>query len=124
MNAANKGVRDWTAVNVVQSMKLLLDLESKRYHAKKEIARNWMETLTPHGIKLRDEIFPKVDFHYHQINVGEYDDWWKCRVSCGNRHERRCFFVRKAVMGSHIGGCSCGIPSTDGLPSHHMVAVV
>ena len=27
-------------------------------------------------------------------------------------------------MGSLFGGCSCGIPFTDGIPCHHMVAVV
>jgi hypothetical protein len=61
------------------------------------------EKLTPHGIKLRDQIFPNIDFHDYQIDVGEYDDCWFCRVSHGNRHERRLYFVKEAVMGSHLG---------------------
>ena len=38
--------------------------------------------------------------------------------------ERRCFFYQDIVDGSVFGGCSCGIPYTDGIPCHHMVAVV
>jgi hypothetical protein len=38
--------------------------------------------------------------------------------------ERMCFFLTKTDEGSVFGGCSCGIPYTDGIPCHHMVAVV
>lgn len=124
MNQANKPARDRTAVDVMQSMKLLLDLESGRFMAKKQLAWGWTETLTPHGIKLRDEIFSKVDFHDYHILVGDYEDEWTCRVCRGNRKERQVYFPKEPVMGSYFGGCSCGIPNTDGVPCHHMVAVV
>jgi hypothetical protein len=39
MNRANKVARDRTAVDVVCATKLLLSLSAKRYHEKKEIAR-------------------------------------------------------------------------------------
>jgi hypothetical protein len=32
--------------------------------------------------------------------------------------------VKKPVMGSHFGGCTCGKANTEGVPCHHMVAVV
>jgi hypothetical protein len=38
--------------------------------------------------------------------------------------ERMCFFLKKTDGGSVFGGCSCGIPHTDGIPCYHMVAVV
>jgi len=65
----------------MQSMKLIVDLETRCFNEKKEMAHGWPDTLTPHGNKLRDEIFSKVDFHYYHIVVGDYDDKWVCRVS-------------------------------------------
>ena len=57
---------------------------------------------------MRDEIFASVDFHNYHIAVGEYDDRWTFRVSYRNRAERRAWFVKEPVMGSHFGGCTCG----------------
>lgn len=48
MNSANKAARDRTAVDVVPSMKLLIDLETRRFHDKQEMVWNWTEELTPH----------------------------------------------------------------------------
>lgn len=124
MNHANKPARDRTAVDVMQSMKLILDLESGRFDQKKKMAHEWTDVLTPYGNKLRDEIFAGVDFHNYHIVVGEYDDRWTCRVSYSNRAERRAWFVKEPVMGSHFGGCSCGKVNIEGAPCHHMVAVV
>ncbi len=52
MNAANKLVRDWTAVDPINALILLLKLEAKRYADNKEQAWEWTEVLTPHGQKL------------------------------------------------------------------------
>ena len=38
--------------------------------------------------------------------------------------ERRTYFVKTPVMGSHFGGCTCGKANTESVPCHHMVAVV
>ena len=39
--------------------------------------------------------------------------------------ERRCWFLKvENDDGSVFGGCSCGVPNTDGIPCHHMIAVV
>ncbi len=56
--------------------------------------------------------------------MGDYDDRWLCRVLRGNGKERRAYFVKNPVMGSHFGGCTCGIANTDSVPCPHMVAVV
>jgi hypothetical protein len=109
---------------VVQSIKLLIDLETRRFNEKKEMAWNWTEELTPHGIKLCDEIFANIDFVVYQIDIAEYDDRWACKVSHWRRKQRRCFFTKITCMGSHFGGCSCNSPNVDRLPCHHMVVVV
>jgi hypothetical protein len=47
MNQANKPARDRTAADVMQSMKLILDLESQRFDQKKKMAHDWTDTLPP-----------------------------------------------------------------------------
>ncbi len=51
---------------------------------------------------------------------------WECRVTRNGQgnNERNCFFLKEPNGGSTLGGCSCGGPYTDGIPCHHMVAVV
>ena len=51
---------------------------------------------------------------------------WECRVTRNGQgnNERNCFFLKEPNGGSTFGGCSCGGPYTDGIPCHHMVAVV
>jgi hypothetical protein len=57
MNAANKLVRNRTAVDPINAMILLLKLEAKRYADNKEKAWEWTEVLTPHGQKLSNYAF-------------------------------------------------------------------
>jgi hypothetical protein len=51
---------------------------------------------------------------------------WDCRVTRNGQghNEKNCFFLKKPNGGSAFGGYSCGILYTDGIPCHHMVAVV
>jgi hypothetical protein len=124
MNQANKPARDRTAVDVMQSMKLILDLECRRYKEHKEEAHSWAEFLTPYGIKLKDEMFAGVNFLLYHIVVGEYDDEWICNVKYQTKPQRKTYFVKNPVMGSYFGRCSCGRTETEGAPCHHMMAVV
>ncbi len=126
MNRANKAARDRAAVDVVCATKLLLSMSSKRYHEKKEMARKWQGQLTPYGEMLHDAAFENVNFCHYSINITEGESMWECRgTRNGQGHkERMCFFLKKTNEGSVFGGCSGGIPYTDGIPCHHMVAVV
>ena len=82
MNRANKAARSRLAVDVVSSSRLLLQLCASRYQEKNEMAWKCQEALTPHGRKLRDEIFEKVDFRKYNIRMGEsHDDRWECTVT-------------------------------------------
>ncbi len=126
MNWANKAARDRTAVDVVCATKLLLSLSAKRYHEKKEMAWKWQGHLTPYGETLQDAAFENINFGPYCINIIEEETMWDCRVTRnGQGHTKKnCFFLKEPNGGSAVGGCSCGIPYTDGIPCLHMVAVV
>ncbi len=126
MNRANKAARDRTTVDVVCATKLLLSLSVKRYHEKKKMAWKWQGHLTLYGETLGDAAFENINFWHYSINIAEEESIWDCRATRnGQGHiERNCFFLKEPNGGSTFGGCSCGIPCTDGIPCHHMVAVV
>ncbi len=46
------------------------------------------------------------------------------RVGRGHVDRRRYFMKEELEGGTVFGGCSCNIPYTDGVPCHHMIAVV
>ncbi len=95
---ANKAARSRLAVDNVSSSRLLLDLAASRYQEKKDMAWKWQEALTPHGRKLRDAIFEKVDFRKYNIRMGDsHDDRWECTVTrVGRGHvERKCYFMKE-----------------------------
>jgi hypothetical protein len=75
---------------------------------------------------LRDAAFETINFQYYRINIDNLDERYECSVKRvgKNLKERTCYFMKELIMGSLFGGCSCGIPFTDGIPCHHMVAVV
>ena len=123
MNHANKPARDRTAVDLMQSMKLIVDLETGRYNDKKEKAHSWADFLTPYGIKLRDEIFASVQFQDYHIVVGDYDNQWACKVKYQSNQMQLTHFVKNPVMGSYFGGCTCGRTETESAHCHHMMAV-
>jgi len=126
MNAANKAVRDRTAVDPVNAMILLLKLESKRFSMNREKAWSWKEVLTPHGKTLMEKVFRNVNPRDYSITVEGSSTSNKCYVTKNvSQYNYVCWFpVEYDDDGSLFGGCSCGVPNTDGLPCHHMVAVV
>ena len=69
MNKANNPARERTAVDVVSSLRLLLQLAAGRYQMKKEEAWKCVDALTPHGRKLRDKIFNKVDYRKYNMHM-------------------------------------------------------
>ncbi len=127
MNNANKAARARMAVDVVSSTRLLLKLAASRYQEQKDMAWTWEEDLTPHGKKLWDTAFETLNYRDYSISIKSDDDRWRCRVTrLGRGHiERRCWFMKEeGEDGSIFCGCSYGVPNMDGLPCHHMIAVV
>jgi hypothetical protein len=127
MNAANKSVRDRTAVDPVNAMVLLLKLEAEHYTKNKEKAWAWTEVLTPHGKKMMENIFRNVNPRDYTISVVPNPT---CHIECtvsknSSGTNRRCWFPLDYDDDQTLfGGCSCKIPNTDDVPCHHMVAVV
>jgi len=126
MNWANMGAREKVAVDPINAMTLLLQMEVKHFNAKKEKAWNWNEELTPHGKKLNEEAFKDINPCGYQISINQQgDEQWNCRVSrLNSTNTYQCFFKAVEEEGSVFGGCTCGYPKTQGIPCHHMVGVV
>jgi hypothetical protein len=75
---------------------------------------------------LRDAAFEDINYRHYRITIEEAEEKWICRVTRVDKghSERTCFFLKELEQESVFGGCSCGLPYTDGVPCHHMVAVV
>jgi hypothetical protein len=122
MNNVNKPARDRSAVDPVNSTLLLCEMASDQYQRNCDKAWRCNTLLTPHGEKLRDDIFAKVDYTNYVISVSTGENV-NVRISRIGNIERQCYFLKEEIMGSVFGGCSCGAPNVKGIPCHHMIAV-
>jgi len=125
MNRANASIRDRTAVDPINSLILLLDLEGKRYNGHCENAWRCTDILTPYGKKLMVGAFDQVNFRDFEIAVTQQGDMWCCHI---NRIVSTNLYTCHIPMvaddyGSHFGTCTCGVPKVDGIPCMHMVAL-
>ena len=125
MNRANSSIRDRTAVDPINSLILLLDLEGKRYNAHCDNAWSCTDILTPYGKKLLVGAFDQVNFRDFEIAVTQQGDMWCCHI---NRIVSTNLYTCHIPMvaddyGSHFGTCTCGVPKVDGIPCLHMVAI-
>ncbi len=108
-------------------MLLLLKLEATRFSMNKEKAWSWNEVLTPHGKKLSDKVFSKINPRDYTITIDAELDIFVCTISrMTSNYTSTCWFPSSYDEddGSLFGGFSCGVPNTDGIPCHHMCAVV
>ena len=124
MNNANKSVRARTAVDPVNSCLLLLQKENERFLSHRVDAYEWKDELTPHGVKLRNEIFKKVEYCEYSISIVNGIERVTCTVARVGKVARECYFLVVPIMDSVFGGCTCGSPKVNGVPCHHMIAVV
>jgi len=100
MNHAIKAARERTAVDVVNAVILLLQLETKQYCQNTDSAWTWTETLTPHGKSLCKDTFQKVDDYWlYDISITDGGDHWSRRVVKTNTNKRNCWFMKTPVMG-------------------------
>jgi hypothetical protein len=94
MNAANKSVRDCTAVDPINAMLPVLKLEARRFSKNKEKAWSWHEVLTPHGKKLSDKAFSKVNPRDYTITIYAELDKYVCTVSrMTSNYTSSCWFL-------------------------------
>jgi hypothetical protein len=126
MNATNKLVRDRTAVDPINALILLLKFEGKRYADNKEQAWQWTEALTPHGQKLCNNAFKSINPWDYTSSIESKENRYDCTVSSNRTNNTYyCWFPRTYDDDIFlVGGCSCGVPNTDGIPCNHMCVVV
>ena len=89
-----------------------------------EEAYNWKEELTPHGLRLRDEIFKNVEYCDYYVSIVNGIELVTFTVAQLGRVVRECYFLVVPIMDSVFGGCTCGAPKVNRVPCHHMIAVV
>ena len=128
MNRVNKPARDRTAVDPINSMILLVEMSNAQFVNNGMKAWKCESDLTPYGAKLCKGLSVQVKYTEYYITVdsgvGETISASVTKNGTGNA-EHKCFFLSVADdMGSHFGGCSCGRPNVQGVPCHHMIAVV
>jgi hypothetical protein len=82
MNRANGMVCERTAVDPINSLLLLLQIEAKRYAEHRDRAWDWSEDLTPHGKKLLVTSFEKGNVCDYEILIEPGGDRYCCHVNC------------------------------------------
>ncbi len=80
--------------------------------------------MTPHGVKLRNEIFKKVEYCEYSISIVNGIECVTFTVARVGKVTRECYFLVVLIMDSVFGGCTCGSPKVNGVPCHYMIAVV
>ena len=125
MNAVNFSVRQRTAVDLNNSMLLLIELECKRYCKQQDKAWNRDSVLTPRGTLEFEESFNDIDHRHFRITVAERDDVWVCSVERIEERGRKHVVTmpKETVRWSHFGKCTCGVDRRDSAPCEHMAAV-
>ena len=125
MNAANFSVRQRTSVDLNNAIKLLIELECKRYCKQQAETWNRDSVLTSCGILEFDESFNDLNHTQFRITVTEREDVWVCLVKridiLGQEHA--VTIPKEPVRGSHFGRCTCGVDRRDAAPCEHMAAV-
>lgn len=129
MNNANKAVHNYAAVDPVNSIILLLSLESKRYKTKQAAAWKWETLLTPKGEEICHKAFEVVLCNNYTFEITETEEHHLTTVmrKTVQAEGGRIYTVKTlkvAVNGSMFGSCTCGVTQTKTFPCRHMVALV
>jgi hypothetical protein len=126
MNAANKEIRDRTAVDLVNATILLLRLECTRFNKMKDLAWRSDNALTPRGEIEFAEVYNDVNFRDFLLLHQEKTDQYEFTVTrrCQPTKVFNVVIPKEATDGSYFGRCTCGVDTRDGVPCDHMAAIV
>jgi len=125
MNRANMEAREATAVDMLNSVMVLLRLESGRFEAYKRAAWNTHTPPTPQGMDAMRLAFENVNTTQFTVTVSSLEECYQCTVRF-NKVGALTYTVKipkVPTLGSMFGTCTCGIPKRDGLPCIHMVVL-
>ena len=126
MNRANGPVRQRTAVDILTSVMLLLNLEADRFRRYKQLAWEREEVLTDKGMRLMEECYEGVEVRDYIVNLVPIEDGHRATVKrCTVNASQYTVFIppNNGLHGSRFGSCTCGKPATSGVPCNHMVVV-
>ena len=129
MNAANREVRERTAVDPLNATLLLINLECKRFQRMKQQAWGDDSGLTPRGKELYESTYTDLSPAQFTFSQTECADYWEVQVqrtNVGTKSEQVQFPKEHTLgytFGSYFGTCSCGQDKVDGIPCVHMAAV-
>ena len=126
MNAANKELRQRTAVDLVNATILLFCLECNRFNKMKELVWQSDSDFTPRGEMEYRETFEGINYRDFTMITEEKDDRYEVVVSRRARPNKMFYVVipKEPVNGSYFGRCSCGVDKRDAVPCDHMAAIV
>ena len=127
LNAANKSMRERSAINVRNAVILLMKLEKHQHQGMTEAAWNHDHTLTLRGIALSVEASKQVpNFRAYTINTADYNKHQEFSVKGNhpNSVTQSVRILREPFYGCRGYTCTCGVPKMDGVPCRHVVAVV
>jgi hypothetical protein len=126
MNQANKIVPYKTAVDILNAALLLLKLEGEGYSRWNLQVWNHDQVLTPKRMDLMRDAFVNVDPRDYKMSKHEDNLNFEITVR-KNLTGAKNYLVtlpKEKRLGSHFGTCTCGVPSKEGVPGKHMVAIV
>ncbi len=124
MNRANNLARQRTAVDILNSLILLIKLEGSRFDYYKQKAWERDEILTSRGLDLMEEAFRDVHQMEWRINIVKCDNFHRITVSrMTSTNEYKVIIPVEETMGSRFGMCMCGEPKKDIVPCRHMVVI-
>ena len=126
MNAANKEIRQRTAVDLVNATILLIRLECNRFNKMKELVWQSDSDFTPRGEMEYRETFEGINYRDFTMITEEKDDRYEVVVSRRAQPNKMFYVVipKEPVNGSYFGRCSCGVDKRDAVPCDHMAAIV
>ncbi len=125
INNANQVAQQKTAVDVLNAIILLLNLESKRFGLYQRQAWEREVILTDKGMQLMEECFDGVKVAEYQMSIATFDGGHQAIVNMASVNSKHYTVIIPLYgqHGSQFGTCTCGKLATDGVPCAHMVVV-
>lgn len=126
---ANKAVRNYAAVDPVNSIILLLNLGYKHYKTNQSVMWKWETLLMPKGEEICLKAFEIVLCNNYTFEITEMEEHHVTRVTrkMVQAEGGRIYTIKTlkvTVNDSMFGDCTCGVTQTKTIPCRHMVALV
>jgi hypothetical protein len=118
VNRANEDIHQKTAVNILNTMLILLKKESTWYDKQKSLAWSHEHVLTPKRMELMKEAFNNVNVQHFKVHLTENKNEHTAIVSkkSTSHREYSLNLPKSNTLGSRFGKRTCGFPKKEGIP--------